>query len=979
MADRVGQQLGNYRLVRLLGQGGFAEVYLGEHIHLNTQAAIKVLRTQLSSEDVANFHIEARTIAHLVHPNIVQVLDFGVENGTPFLVMAYAPNGTLRQRHRRGQPLPAPTIISYVKQVAAALQYAHNQKLIHRDVKPENMLVARNDEILLSDFGIALPTASAREQGMLEQNAPPDQSTWNPIGTVTYMAPEQIQGKPTPASDQYALAVVVYEWICGQAPFNGTYVEIAMQKISTPPDSLRAKVPDLPPDVEQVVLTALATDPQRRFKTVQAFALALEQAYYPAAIPALSSTLDAVLIGPAGRIELKGEVISIGRKSSNQVALQNDLKVSSRHAELRLVGKDYCLVDLDSTNGTLVNGEKLAPRTLRVLKSGDKLLIGDTAFTYEVRGAEKEEPASDGSTVRAEEPAPAAPAAQQPAVLGHTGYGNQPAPAVAAQPPQPAAPGSFTPVPITPPPMYTPLPPAQPFYNPSAGNSGAMPPVSTPPAYPVPGGNSGAMFPVQPAPGPVSSGQSGAMPRVQSGAGFSGAAYGPGPATPLPPGGPVILPGSPASQPGLSPLPAKPSAGAQVRLSRNRLWMILAVILVVVLVAASSIGFVAYHNAQPTPAKTLAAFCTALTGKDSATAWSQFSPKLQSAVTQPIFNAFFSGTSTCTPGTPAQNNTSATTTLALASPARSATDNVTLTQQNDGSWKIENESGISGLVQMLTSFCSAMQQGDYTAAYSQFSGHLQSTLPQAQFTLYFPKASTCTYSSLLMVKGGAQITISQAGASGPTDNNSTSLVEENGNWKIDGFANLPDKMLTTFCADLQSGNYQDAYNQTSTAFQGGYPESTFAQQFSIFSSCSYNPPAMVNGSLTSDMTFALKAGNTVPFTSFLVRDSNTAKWKIDNLVNFPDQTLNTFCTDLDNQDYADAYTQIAPDTQAVVSEQAFAQSFSNVTRCSHTFPQQSGSSATSSITLTLNTGKTVTRTATLVEVGAHNWKIQSIN
>ena len=146
MTDRTGQLFGNYRLIHLLGQGGFADVYLGEHVHLNTHAAIKVLRTQLTNEDVVHFRNEARMIAHLEHPHIVQVLDFGVEGDTPFLVMMYAPNGTLRQRHSRGVPLPAELIVEYVKQVASALQFAHQQRLIHRDIKPENMLLGREND-----------------------------------------------------------------------------------------------------------------------------------------------------------------------------------------------------------------------------------------------------------------------------------------------------------------------------------------------------------------------------------------------------------------------------------------------------------------------------------------------------------------------------------------------------------------------------------------------------------------------------------------------------------------------------------------------------------------------------------------------------------------------------------------------------------------------------------------------------------------
>src|SRR5438270_11743472 len=122
MTDRVGQQLVNYRLIRVLGVGGFAEVYLGEHIHLGTEAALKVLHTQLTNDDVEQFRQEARTIARLRHRHIVRVLDFGVEGKTPFLVMDYAPMGTLLQHYPKGTILPVSNIVIYVKQAAAALK-----------------------------------------------------------------------------------------------------------------------------------------------------------------------------------------------------------------------------------------------------------------------------------------------------------------------------------------------------------------------------------------------------------------------------------------------------------------------------------------------------------------------------------------------------------------------------------------------------------------------------------------------------------------------------------------------------------------------------------------------------------------------------------------------------------------------------------------------------------------------------------------
>src|SRR5436305_6174901 len=156
VADRLGQQYGNYRLVSLLGQGGYAEVYLGQHVRLNQQAAIKVLHAHLSGIETEHFQQEAETIATLVHPGIVRVFDYDVQEGVPFLVMDYAPNGTLRRRYPTGSRLPLATIVLYVKQVALALQYAHDHQVIHRDVKPENMLLDRRNTVLLSDFGIAL-------------------------------------------------------------------------------------------------------------------------------------------------------------------------------------------------------------------------------------------------------------------------------------------------------------------------------------------------------------------------------------------------------------------------------------------------------------------------------------------------------------------------------------------------------------------------------------------------------------------------------------------------------------------------------------------------------------------------------------------------------------------------------------------------------------------------------------------------------
>lgn len=268
MENREGQQIGNYHLVRLIGQGGFADVYLGQHLHLNTQAAIKMLQMRLVGSNLEQFRTEAQAIASLVHPHIIRVLDFGLEDGVPFLVMDYAPGDTLRTRHPKGTRLPLALVVSYITQIADALQYAHSKKLIHRDVKPENMLVGQNNEVLLSDFGLVLIAQSSGSR-----------STREIAGTVPYMAPEQIQGRPRMASDQYALGIIVYEWLTGTPPFQGSALEMYGQHLFATPSSLREHVADIPPAVEDVVLKVLAKDPQQRFADVKAFVTALEEAY----------------------------------------------------------------------------------------------------------------------------------------------------------------------------------------------------------------------------------------------------------------------------------------------------------------------------------------------------------------------------------------------------------------------------------------------------------------------------------------------------------------------------------------------------------------------------------------------------------------------------------------------------------------------------------------------------------------------------
>lgn len=359
MVDRVGQQLGNYRLTRLLGRGGFAEVYLGEHLRLGTHAAVKVLYTRLANdEEVERFEKEARIIAHLEHPHIVRVLDFDVVDSIPFLVLSYATGGTLRQRCPKGTVLPLTTTITYVKQVADALQYAHDQHLIHRDVKPENMLVGKRNEVLLSDFGIATVAQSSRYQ-----------STQEMVGTMAYMAPEQIQGKPRLNSDQYSLGIVVYEWLSGDRPFHGSLTEIVAQHLAVLPPPLCEKALTVSADVDRVVLKALEKDPRQRFASVQEFAQALAAAAEQPgpAISTLAPTIRATPPRIATPVHQKtkeqwleeGDAhYDSGRYQEAITAYYNALQLDSNYAEAYF-NRGNAYLDLKEYRGAIADFDRV--------------------------------------------------------------------------------------------------------------------------------------------------------------------------------------------------------------------------------------------------------------------------------------------------------------------------------------------------------------------------------------------------------------------------------------------------------------------------------------------------------------------------------------------------------------------------------------------------------------------------------------------
>ncbi len=285
----IDQSIGDYRLLHLLGKGKFGTIYLAEHLHDHTSAAVKVLHIPLTDrDDFRAFLNEARTV-RLRHHNIVPILDFGLSrDDLPYLVMAYAEKGTLRDRYPKGAQLSYETIDTYVQQLASALQYAHNRRIIHRDVKPENMLLRSDGTVQLSDFGIAKISEIASFSSLHKV-----------LGTPAYAAPEQSLAKPCPASDQYALAIVVYEWLAGHRPFQGDPLAVMLHHQKDTPPPLRSVRPDVSPQIEQVIFNALAKAPQDRFPTIMHFAHALHTALQNAIPTQILPNLDTPPIAPS--------------------------------------------------------------------------------------------------------------------------------------------------------------------------------------------------------------------------------------------------------------------------------------------------------------------------------------------------------------------------------------------------------------------------------------------------------------------------------------------------------------------------------------------------------------------------------------------------------------------------------------------------------------------------------------------------------
>jgi serine/threonine-protein kinase len=246
-----------YRLVRKLGTGGMATVYLAEDSELDRPVAIKMLDERHAQDEqfIERFRREAKSAAVLSHPNIVAVYDRGESEGTYYIAMEYLEGQTLKELLVARGPTPIRVAVDYARQLLAALDFAHRNGIVHRDIKPHNIIIDGDGRLKVMDFGIARSVSSqVTEAGSI-------------IGTAQYLSPEQARGAPAgPAADLYSAGVVLYEMLTGSVPFAGdTPLEVAMKHISEIPEPPSAKRPDIPHALDAVVLRALAKDPESRY------------------------------------------------------------------------------------------------------------------------------------------------------------------------------------------------------------------------------------------------------------------------------------------------------------------------------------------------------------------------------------------------------------------------------------------------------------------------------------------------------------------------------------------------------------------------------------------------------------------------------------------------------------------------------------------------------------------------------------------
>jgi len=415
MQSLIDRTLGGYSLTEELGKGGMATVYKAYQPRLERWVAVKVLDPAYITDDsevLARFRREAKAIAGLRHPNILTVYDYGEEDGLAYIVMEYVEGGTLKDR-LQGEPFDCQQAVGLSVGVGRALAFAHDQGIIHRDVKPANILLPREDWPLLADFGLVKLQQARRaltQAGMI-------------LGTPDYTSPEQALGETADhRADIYALGVVLFELVTGRLPFKAEKAfDALLMHINDPPPRPCELATGTPEMVEDIILKALAKSTDERYADMQDMVASMEAAWNTFrmpdhhASPQADDTLhhatvqiDSVqsfLAGPRFVVAATGSLLLIPQKDEvligradprGKVVPDIDLSmygggsagVSRQHARLLRKNEGWTIEDLHSTNGTFVNDQPVSPSHPTPLNDGDRVRCGQLVLAFQADEAD---------------------------------------------------------------------------------------------------------------------------------------------------------------------------------------------------------------------------------------------------------------------------------------------------------------------------------------------------------------------------------------------------------------------------------------------------------------------------------------------------------------------------------------------------------------------------------------------------------------
>jgi serine/threonine protein kinase len=403
--DMIGRAIkGRYRLIDEIGQGSFATVYIARDIENNRIYAVKVLRVELSDDGdmLARFQREAHILLNLSDLHVVRIIDYGDENDLNFIVMDYVDGQSLKYHTLKYGPMEPLRALEYTRQIAEGLDAAYKHGVVHRDIKPQNILINSNGVVKIADFGLA----RSRETVTLTQS-----NVF--MGTAYYISPEQAESgrSADTRSDLYSVATILFEMLTGRPPFEGdTAVDIVIKHMNEKVPSICRLRPDLPVEMDLFMQKAMAKAPADRYNTPQEFIAAIEQLQQRIQVsgarqvqpvqangsgsrsttpPAPQKQARLLVLTSGQVIALTGDCMVVGRQDPTlgiypEINLA-DKTVGRRHAYLRHQQGKYTVEDLNALNKTRLNGAILTPHEERTLKDGDILRFGSVEVRFELR------------------------------------------------------------------------------------------------------------------------------------------------------------------------------------------------------------------------------------------------------------------------------------------------------------------------------------------------------------------------------------------------------------------------------------------------------------------------------------------------------------------------------------------------------------------------------------------------------------------